>query len=64
MRCWSGLGVGRGTDGLRWRFLERPPLVVVYCHARIVVGKEGKEGKEGLDIVFFGVVRMVDRKAC
>lgn len=53
MRCWSGLGVGRGAEGLRWRLVGRPPFVCVYCHARIVVGR-------GLDIVWFGEGRMVD----
>ena len=39
-RCWCALGVGRGVEGLRWRFCSRPCVVLVYCQARIVLGRE------------------------
>ena len=40
IKCWSGLGFGRGAVLLRLRFFSRPPLVVEYCHALIVEGRE------------------------
>ena len=40
-RCWCGFGTGRGVVGLRCRLCSRPRVVVVYCQARIVGGREG-----------------------
>lgn len=37
-KCWFGFGFGKGADGLSCRFFSRPPLVLEYCHARIVAG--------------------------
>lgn len=40
-KCWFGLGLGSGALGLSLRLFSRPPLTLVYCQARIVVGGKG-----------------------
>ena len=45
-RCWCGLDLGSGAEGLILRFFSRPPFVLVYCHARIIEG--GKAMMRGL----------------
>ena len=39
MRCWLFLGVGRAVEVFSFRLDSMPLVIVVYCQARIVLGR-------------------------